>query len=154
MTGRASAAYRCRMKHRARMGRSDRSRRPPHIAKQVKVCGSKRCVMAKGIVDTGASVTAITKSLADRIGAQSAGPRRRLHNVGGTIEVEPVVVRVCMSSGGCGCVSGIAASVKTSEFGAGSRVLIGQDYLSSARAQIETATGKIRCRMRKARRRR
>jgi predicted aspartyl protease len=148
LTEQASAAYRCGM------GRRDRKRNGTQIEKRVKVCGSKRCVDAVGIVDTGASITAITRSLADRIGARSSGPRRRLGNVGGTVEVQPVMVRLCMASGRCGCTSGIAASVRTGGFGGRSSVLIGQDYLSHVRAQIDTATGKIRCGMKKARRRR
>jgi predicted aspartyl protease len=141
------------MRNRLNVGRADRGQASGGIEKRVKVCGTKRCVNAVGVVDTGATVTAITRSLADRIGAKKVGQKRRLNTVGGTVEVQPVMIRVCLS-GSCGCATGFAASVKTDGFGGKSSVLIGQDYLSHARAQIDAATGKIRCRMRKARRRR
>jgi hypothetical protein len=122
------------------------------IRSGVTVCGRKACRKTQAVVDTGSTTTVITRELARQIGAPK-GMSVGLGTVGGSRRAEETVARLCVRDKhhrGGGCMHGRVLVVDGPDFGpGGANVLIGQDYLSAAKAKIDTVSKRIRFKMRK-----
>jgi len=119
----------------------------PRIIRRVKICGAKRCRTVSAVVDTGASITSMTETLARSIGVEPQG-RGRMHTAGGVVSAYGGTARLCLPDRGCGCLSGPVAVLPTKSFG-DTQLLVGQDYLEASRAIIDAAGRTVRCRMRR-----
>lgn len=120
----------------------------PRIRRRVKVCGSKGCQVVNAVVDTGASMSAMTERLARKIGVLNTAGNGTMHTAGGITKAWGGAARICMKDRGCGCLSGQVAVLPVPSFG-DTELLVGQDYLEASGAIIDAQGRTIRCRMRR-----
>lgn len=117
---------------------------------KVEVRGKKKRHRTTGKIDTGATHTSINQSTADAAGVQYTG--RTLKAKG--VSKRPVTVReaeatICLP-GSCGCRK---MKVLVADDGIlNDPVLVGDDFLAAAKAVIDVARRKIRCRCHRRRR--
>ncbi len=119
------------------------------IRVQAKICGKRRCTNQTAKVDTGAFGTVVSSDVARQADLTMTGETIKAKGVskrGVTLRVAKA--KVCLPK--CGCRE---QTVYVAEPGVlNDSVLLGMDYLKAAKATLDTASGKIRCRCRGRRR--
>jgi predicted aspartyl protease len=112
------------------------------IRKKVTVCGPKGCASVEGLVDTGASMTMMSRELAERIGIDARHNGVKAHGIDGpAFDVKDGEATVCLP-GRCACRK-VKAMVHSNT--GGFDLIVGMDYLGDAKAKIDAAAGKLRC---------
>ena len=109
------------------------------IQKMTWLCGDDDCVRKRAIVDSGADRTLLPLRVARRIGARPTGMEVLLSSPGGRDLWAPEVrLAVAVPRGGCGATVRAVAVPEWYE----RRVLLGHDFLQTARARLEFRNGR------------